>query len=213
MIDPTKNNFSQSLSVKKSLDELVFSKDNYYRTLLIPKIKDLELHLKGQRNSCLVNNSFDLCLKTWQTNIDIQPVFNEHEPVTHMYQYFSNTGGQCSQAMKQAAKAKGALKNNRHYHDTMKIIAKAYLTNRECSAEEAVYHILPKLKLRRIFLASYFVNNNLPEERVQVLLSEKELRKLPDDSPNNFKKENTDRYMERTIATFCNEKYSVLDDV
>ena len=31
-----------------------------------------------------------------------------------------------------------------------------------------VYHILPELKLRRIFLAVYFVNKNLPEESVQV---------------------------------------------
>ena len=41
-----------------------------------------------------------------------------------------------------------------------------YLSNRECSVREAVYHILPELKLRRIFPAEYFLNNNLPEERV-----------------------------------------------
>ena len=34
----------------------------------------------------------------------------------------------------------------------------------------------------------YYVNKNLPEERVQVLLSEKQFSELPDDSPNIFKK-------------------------
>ena len=99
-----------------------------------------------------------------------------------------------------------------HHHDTMKAIAKAYLSNRECTVQEAVYHILLELKLSRIFPAVYFVNTNPPEERVQVLLSEKELSELPDDSPNIFKKSNIDRYMERLSATFCNGKYSILDN-
>ena len=67
--------------------------------------------------------------------------------------------------MKQAAKE--AYENNMHHRDTMKTIAKAYLNSRECSVQEEVYQILPELKLRRIFPAVYFVNTNLPEERVQ----------------------------------------------
>ena len=58
----------------------------------------------------------------------------------------------------------------------------------------------------------YFVNTNLPEERVQISLPEKELRTLPDDSPNIFKRSNIDCYMESPSATFCNEKCRVLND-
>ena len=54
-----------------------------------------------------------------------------------MCQYFSKTEDQFSQTMKQAAKE--ALENNIHHHDTMKTIAKAYLSSRECSVEEVVY--------------------------------------------------------------------------
>ena len=43
-------------------------------------------------------------------------------------------------------------------------IAKAYLSNGECSVPEAVYHILAELKLQRILPAVYFVNANPPEE-------------------------------------------------
>ena len=50
-----------------------------------------------------------------------------------------------------------------HHHDTMKTIAKTCSSDRECSAQDAVY----------------FVNTNFPEEKVQMLLSEKELRELP----------------------------------
>ena len=73
-----------------------------------------------------------------------------------------------------------------HNHDIIKTIAKAYLSNRERSVHEAMYHILPELKLRRIFPAVYFVNTNPPEERVQVLISEKELSELPDNSHKHF---------------------------
>ena len=51
-----------------------------------------------------------------------------------------------------------------HHYDIMKTIAKGYLSNLECSVQEAVYHILSELKLRRIFPAAYFVNTNLPKE-------------------------------------------------
>ena len=78
-----------------------------------------------------------------------------------MCQFFSKTENRCSQAMKQAAKE--AFENNMHHHDTKKIIALAYLSNRQCSVQEAVYHILPELKLR-IFAAVYFVNTNPPRK-------------------------------------------------
>ena len=99
-----------------------------------------------------------------------------------------------------------------HHLETIKTIAKVYLSNRECPVQKAVYHNLPELKLRKIFLAICFVNVNAPEERIQVLVSEKELSELPDDSSNIFKKSNNDYYLERPSATFLNGKYSILDD-
>ena len=51
-----------------------------------------------------------------------------------------------------------------HHHDTMKTIAKAYLSNREYSVPEPVYHILREFKLKRILPAVYFTNANLPGE-------------------------------------------------
>ena len=95
MIDPTKNNFTQPLSVKEILDELEISKEDYYRAFSISKDEDLELHLKTEPNSCYFNNYFDVGLKAWQENMDIQFVFNEYKAVTYMYQYFSKTEDRC----------------------------------------------------------------------------------------------------------------------
>ena len=182
MTDPTKDNFNQPPKVKEILNKLEISKNGYYRALSISKDEALGLHLK-QPNSWCITNYFNVGLKA-QVNMDVQLVFNKYKAVTYMCQCFSKTEGQCSQAMKQVAKE--AFGNNMYHHDTMKTVAKAYLSNRECSVQETVYHILPELKLRRIFPAVYFVNSLLGE-RVQVLLSEKELRELPDDNPNIFK--------------------------
>ena len=168
------------------------------------------VHLERQLSSCFVNNYFDVGLGAWQTNMDIQPVFNEYKAVTYMCQYFSKTDDQCAQAMKQIAKE--VFENKMHHHDTMKTITRANSSNRKCSIQETVYHILPELKVRRIFPSVYFVNTNLTEVRVQVLLPEKELSELPDDSPNIFKRSNINRYMERPSATFGNGKFSVLND-
>ena len=76
-----------------------------------------------------------------------------------------------------------------------------------------MYLILSELKLRRFFAAVYFINTNPPEERVQVLLSDKELNELPDNSPKFFKKSNIDHYMGRPSAAFCYGKYSIFDDL
>ena len=46
----------------------------------------------------------------------------------------------------------------------MKAIAKAYITKRECSVQEAVYLIMPELWLRKLFPRVIFLNSNLPEK-------------------------------------------------
>ena len=62
-----------------------------------------------------------------------------------------------------------------------------------------------------MFPAVHFVNTNVPEERTQTLLPEKELNELPDDSTNIFKKSNIDGYMDRLNLFFSGGKYSALD--
>ena len=69
------------------------------------------------------------------------------------------------------------------------------------------YHILPELRLKRVFSAVHFVDTNLLEEWTQVL-SEKELNELPDDRPNIFKKSSIDQYIDRPNALFSGGKHS-----
>ena len=108
--------------------------------------------------------------------------------------------------------AKDAFENNLHHYEAMKKLLRGQLSKRECSVQEAVYHILPKLKLRRVFPVVCFGNKNVPQEPAQVLLSGKKLNELPDDSANTFRKSNIDWYIDRRNVLLSGEKCSALDD-
>lgn len=58
---------------------------------------------------------------------------------------------------------------------SVKTTSQANLSKHKYSAQEDVYHILPELKLRRVFPALHFVNTNQVEERIQVLLFKKDM--------------------------------------
>ena len=64
----------------------------------------------------------------------------------------------------------------------MKNTLKGYTSYRECFVQEAVYHILSELYLRRFFPKLQFVNSNLQEEHSNKLKSEEQLSFLPEDS-------------------------------
>ena len=69
--------------------------------------------------------------------------------MVYMFQCFSKTEDEFSQAMNQAAKE--TFENNMLHHDTIKIIVKAYSINQQCSMQESFFHIFSGLKLKRIF--------------------------------------------------------------
>ena len=78
--------------------------------------------------------------------------------------------------MKQAVRE--AFDNKLDQFNTMKNILKAYTSNRECSVQAVVYHILPELHLRRFFPGVQFVNKYLPEERSKIPQTEEQLSSL-----------------------------------
>ena len=64
--------------------------------------------------------------------------------------------------------------------------------------QESVYHIIPGLWLRKIFPGVIYANSNLLEKRMKMILSEKEIAKLLDDSTDLYKRNLINRYINRT---------------
>ena len=103
--DPTKNNFTQLMNIKELLDGLEMSEGNYYRALSISKNEHLVQYFKREPNFCFDDNCFHVGLRAWQSNMDIQSVFNEYMAVRYILQCFLKAEDKyLLAAMKQAAK-------------------------------------------------------------------------------------------------------------
>ena len=152
------------------MEEINITEEEYNSALQIADDQDFQLHLECPTDTCFVNNYFDIGLLAWEANIEIQPVFNYYKAVTYICSYLSKEEDECSQAMKQAFKE--TLEKRAGYYEPMKTIAHAYSSKRECSFQEAVYHIMPELWLRKVFPAVVNVSSNVPE-RVKMILSKR----------------------------------------
>ena len=193
--DHSRDDFVEVKSISEVLNELDIDELEYETALGISDDNDFQLHLRRPTNSCFVNNYFDIGLLAWEANMDIQPVFNHYKAITYMCSYLSKQEDECSQAMKQAVRE--AYESKLDSYQQMKTVAHAYATKRECSVQEAVYHIMPELWLRKIFPGVLYANSSLPEKRVKMILSEKEISELPEDSVDLYKRNMIDRYVDR----------------
>ena len=126
-----------------------------------------------------------------------------------MCAYFSKSEDEMSEAMKQAAME--AVTQNKEKFEQMKSIARAYITKIECYVQEAVYHIIPELWLRKMCPGVLFANSNLPENRYKMFRTHEDLSELPEDSTDIFKRNMLDRYIDRQDSTFQGGKYAEID--
>ena len=79
----------------------------------------------------------------------------------------------------------------------MKSAAHAYLSNCEFSLQKAVYQVIPGLWLRKVFPRVLYANSNIPENRVRMMLSKKEISELLKDSTDIYERNIVNRYMIR----------------
>ena len=208
IFDPSRDDYTVPLSIVEILRNLGLSEQTYYEALSISDDNDFQIHLARQPNSCFVNNFFAVGLEAWEANMDIQPVFNEYKAIAYMCAYLSKTEDSCTRAMSQALAE--SLSTRQSNYEQMRAIAHAYATNRECSLQEAVYHILPELWLRKTFPGVIFANSNTPDRRYKIFRSKEEIDELPEDSTDVFKQSMVDKYVDRPNATFAKGKYSIL---
>ena len=65
-----------------------------------------------------------------------------------------------------------------------------------------MYQVMPELWLTKVYedlgvLYNLYVNSNIPEKRVRMMLSKKEIFELPEDSTNIYKRNMVSRYFIR----------------
>ena len=98
--------------------------------------------------------------------------------------------------MKQALKE--SLEKDAGSYKQMKSAAHAYLSKCECSLQEPVYQVMPRLWLKKVFPGVLYANSNIPEKRVKMMLSKKEISQLSKDCTDIYKRNMVNRYMIRS---------------
>ena len=107
---------------------LEISSKAYEEALSISDDSDFQIHYKRAPNSCFVNNYFCDGLMAWETNINIQPMFNHYKTVAYMCAYLSKSESECSVAVKQAVR--DAFEKELDNYEQMKSVANAYINKR-----------------------------------------------------------------------------------
>ncbi|MCG8622659.1 MAG: helitron helicase-like domain-containing protein, partial [Proteobacteria bacterium] len=165
--------------------------DDYTKALSISKSGE-SIVLKRQPSERNVNCYSPSILRAWQANMDIQYVINAYACVMYIASYVLKAEKGMGELLKQAAK-------ELHQGNTRQQLNKlgsVFLTNREVSAQEAVYRVL-SIPLRRCSRTTIFLNTDHKNSRDSLLLPFTHLQKLNDDDENVYCKNIIDRYAAR----------------
>ena len=90
-----------------------------------------------------------------------------------------------------------STENKENSYESMKGIPQTYASNWECFVQEAVYHCLPELWLKKVYPDVIFDNTNIPENQFKILRRQQEISIIPDESVDIFKKDMVDIQMDR----------------
>ena len=185
----------KDLPLDVTLDEVLTTAhvtlEDYTKALSMSKSGESVI-LKRQPCEQNVNCYSSAVLRTWQANMDIQYVINAYACVMYIASYVLKAEKGMGVLLKQAAK-------ELHHGNTRQQLSKlgsVFLTNREVSAQEAVYRVL-SMPLRRCSRTTVFLNTDHKDSRDSLLLPFAHLQKLDDNNENVYCKNIIDRYAAR----------------
>ena len=165
--------------------------DDYTKALSISKFGQSVI-LKRQPYEQNVNCYSPAILKAWQANMDIQYVVNAYACVMYIASYVLKAEKGMGELLKQAAKE---LQQGNTRQQLNKL-GSVFLTNREVSAQKAVYRVL-SMPIRRCSRTTIFLNTDHKDSRDSLLLPFTQLQKLEDNDENVYCKNIIDRYAAR----------------
>ena len=165
--------------------------EDYTKALSISKCGQFII-LKRQPSEQNVNCYSQAVLRVWQTNMDIQYVTNAYACVMYFASYVLKAEKGMGELLKLAAKEV----HQGNTRQQLNKLGSVFLTNREVSAQEAVYRVL-SMPLRRCSRSTIFLNTHDKKSRDSLMLPFTHLQKLDDDDENVYSKNVTDRYAAR----------------
>ena len=108
-----------------------------------------------------VNNYNEEMLSAWNANMDIQLAIDPYAVISYMVNYAFKSEDSVTPFMKQAL-TENATKDAAV---RLRALKTAYLTHRQLGASEAVYRVLPGMRLKDSNIACTFVTTGFPDNR------------------------------------------------
>ena len=179
------------ITLQEVLDRAHVTLDDYTKSLSISKC-GRSVILKRKPSEQSVNYYSPAILKAWEANMDIQYVVNAYACVMYIASYVLKAEKGMGELLKQAAREM----EQGNTRQQLNKLGSVFLTNREVSAQEAVYRVL-SIPLRRCCRSVVFINTDNKESRDALLLPFSQLQKLDDDNEDVYCKNIIDRYSTR----------------
>ena len=147
-----------------------------------------------------VKNPNPVVLTAWEANMDIQYMVNVFACVMYVASYVMKAEKGMSELLKRAAREI----DSENMRSQLKKVGSVFLTNRELSAQEAVYRSL-QMPLRKFSKAIVFINTDERSQRVKLLKPQAQLELLDEDDENGFCNNLIDRYIKRpeSVEDMC----------
>ena len=182
---------STDITLQEVLNRAHVTLDDYTKSLSISKC-GRSVILKRKPSEQSVNYYSPAVLKAWEANMDIQYVVNAYACVMYIASYVLKAEKGMGELLKQAAREM----EQGNTRQQLNKLGSVFLTNREVSAQEAVYRVL-SIPLRRCSRTVVFINTDNKESRDALLLPFSQLQKLDDDNEDVYCKNIIDRYAAR----------------
>ena len=182
---------STDITLQEVLNRAHVTLDDYTKSLSISKC-GRSVILKRKPSEQSVNYYSPAVLKAWEANMDIQYVVNAYACVMYIASYVLKAEKGMGELLKQAAREM----EQGNTRQQLNKLGSVFLTNREVSAQEAVYRVL-SIPLRRCSRSVVFINTDNKESRDALLLPFSQLQNLDDDNEDVYCKNIIDRYAAR----------------
>ena len=173
---------STDITLQEVLDRAHVTLQDYTKSLSISKC-GRSVILKRKPSEQSVNYYSPAMLKAWEANMDIQYVVNAYACVMYIASYILKAEKGMGELLKQATREM----DQGNTRQQLNKLGSVFLTNREVSAQEAVYRVL-SIPLRRCSWSVVFINTDNKESRDALLLPISQLQKLDDDNEDVYYK-------------------------
>ena len=150
----------ESMSFKDFCAKIKTDPEDYMKYLQITE-KGTVLKMKRNVKDRNVNNFSPEMLYAWNANMDIQLALDPYAVITYIVNYVNKDETGMTKFMTEALREKA----NEDTNEKLKALKLAYFTHRQVGSSEAVYRILPGMRLKDSNISCIFVPSGFPENR------------------------------------------------